>query len=436
MGVVPPAMWMYNHSGYDQLWNNQAWGDPALKKSFGGYLEEAIEKGWWTKDHLRPGVDKTPQVLMQLCHNPLRRKRSGSKMYPEVLFPKLKMLFTLETRMSSSAMYCDIVLPCAWYYEKHETTSPCTGNPFFTYIDRAVAPPGECKEEWEIMAMMLKKVGEVATARGLTEFTDHFGNQRRYDQLYNKFTMDERLLTNEQCLKEMVDINVAVGIFPEDYTYEKYREEGQVTIHGMGVGASKFASANEFDPKKPFFSLRWHTEEKKVYPTQARRAQFYLDHEWYLDAGEALPVHKDPPQIGGDHPFKITGGHPRVSIHSTHLSNAHLSRLHRGQPVMHVNDQDAEELGIADGEMAKVYNDFAECEIMVRTAPNIQPKQCVVYFWEAYQYKDWKPYDLLLIGLPKALHLAGGYEQFRYYYMNGSPSPATDRGVRVSIRKA
>jgi len=436
MGVVPPSMWMYNHCGYDQLWDNKSWGDPALKTSFGGYLKEAVDKGWWNKDHLRPGPGKTPQVLMLISHNPIRRKRSGSKMYPEVLFPKLKMLFTLEARMSSSAMYCDIVLPCAWYYEKHETTSPCIGNPFWTYIDRAVAPPGECKEEWEIMALLLKKVGERATARGLTEFVDHNGNKRRYDQLYDKFTMNGRLITNEQCLREMVDINVAAGVFPKGYTYEQYKKEGQVRLQGMGLGVSKFATANEYDPKKPFYSLRWHTEEKKVFPTQARRAQFYFDHEWYLDAGEALPVHKDPPPIGGNHPFKVTGGHPRVSIHSVHLTNSHLSRLHRAQPVVHMNDQDAAELGIKDSEMVKMFNDFAECEIMVRTAPNIQPKQCVVYFWEAYQYKGWKPYDIMLIGLPKALHLAGGYEQFRYYYMNGSPAPATDRGVRVSIRKA
>lgn len=436
VGLVPPAMWLYYHVGYDQLWNNKAWTDPALKKSFGGYLDEAIEKGWWTKDHIRPAPDKTPQVYMLLSQNPMRRKRSGAKMFPEVLFPKLKMIFALETRMSSSAMYADIVLPCAWYYEKHEMTTPCSGNPFFTFVDRSVAPPGECREEWDAIAMILKKVGERATARGLTEFADHNGQKRRYDELYSKFTMNGHLTTNEDCLKEMVDINRAVGVFAKDYTYEKFKKEGQTRFLSMGEGVSKYAHGNDVDVTKPIYPLRWHVEDKKVFPTHTRRAQFYLDHDWYLEAGEALPTHKDTPMVGGDHPFKITGGHPRVSIHSTHLTNSHLSRLHRGQPQVHMNTQDAAELGIKDGEMAKLFNDFADCQIMVRTAPNVQPKQCIVYFWDAHQYKDWKPYDILLIGMPKPLHLAGGYEQFRYYFMNGSPAPVTDRGVRVSIQKA
>lgn len=435
VGLVPPAFWLYYHAGYNQLWDNKAWQDPALKKTFGGYLQEAIDKGWWTKDHLRPAKDNPPQVYMLLSQNPMRRKRSGAKMFPEVLFPKLKMIFALEVRMSSSAMYADIVMPCAWYYEKHEMTTPCSGNPFFTFVDRSVPPPGECKEEWDAIALIFKKIEERAKARGLTEFTDHNGKKRRYDELHSKFTMNGQLLTNEDCLKEMVDINKAVGVFAADYSYEKFKKEGSTRFLSMGAGVSKYAHANEVEPNKPIYPMRWHVEEKKVFPTHTRRAQFYFDHNWYMEAGEALPVHKDPPMLGGDHPFQVTGGHPRVSIHSMHLSNAFLSRLHRGQPVVHINDKDAAALGIKDGEMVKMFNDFADCQIMARVAPIVQPKQCIVYFWEAYQYKDWKPYDIMLIGLPKALHLAGGYEQFRYYFMNGSPAPATDRGVRVSIQK-
>ncbi|MCC6765125.1 MAG: molybdopterin-dependent oxidoreductase [Deltaproteobacteria bacterium] len=435
MGFVTPSLWLYNHAGYKPLYDNPALADPATGKVYGDYLREALANDWWVKDSLRPVPGNDPHVLMLLNHNPLRRKRSGMKTYPDVLFPKLGMIFALETRMSSSAMYADIVLPCAWYYEKHEMTNGTSGNPFYTYVDRAVPPPGECKEEWAIMALILEKVVERARARGLAEFIDHFGMKHRYAALRDQFTMNGHLETNEDCLKEQIEIFRTVGVLPKDFTYEQFRSEGQVRLHGLS-GRALLAAANQFTADRPFYSFRWHVEDKKIFPTHTRRAQFYLDHDWYLEAGEALPVHKEAPPMGGDYPFVITGGHPRVSIHATHLSNAHLSRLHRGQPVVHVNDRDAARLGLADGDFAEIYNDIGESRVMVRTAANIQPGQCVVYFWETYQYKDWKPYDTLLIGLPKALHLAGGYEQFRYYSMNGGPQPATDRGVRVGIRRA
>jgi nitrate reductase alpha subunit len=46
------------------------------------------------------------------------------------------------------------------------------------------------------------------------------------------------------------------------------------------------------------------------------RQQFLIDHPWYVEAGEALPVHKEPPKAGGDFPIRLTGGHTRWSIHA------------------------------------------------------------------------------------------------------------------------
>ncbi len=434
MGFVTPSLWLYNHVGYKSLYDHPSVADPITKKVYGDYLKDAVDKGWWVKDSLRPAEGKTPRVLMLINHNPLRRKRAGMKMYPEHLFPKLKMIFTLEARMSTSAVFCDIVLPCAWYYEKHEMTNGTSGNPFYTFVDRAVAPPGECKEEWTIMALLTKKLGERAKARGMAEYTDQFGMKHRYDALYDDFTMKGHLVTNEDCLKEQILVFEHFGVMPKGYTYDQFRKEGQVRIHGLG-GRPLLAAANEFDPAKPFYSFAWHVDKKKIFPTHTRRAQFYLDHDWYMEAQEALPVHKDAPPMGGDYPFLLTGGHPRVSIHSVHLSNSFLSRLHRGQPVVHMNDQDAHRLGIKDGEEVELFNDLGDSRLMARLSGAVQPGQLIVYFWETYQYKNWKPYDSLLVGLPKPLHLAGGYTQFRYYMMNGGPQPATDRGVRAGMRK-
>jgi anaerobic selenocysteine-containing dehydrogenase len=110
-------------------------------------------------------------------------------------------------------------------------------------------------------------------------------------------------------------------------------------------------------------------------------------------------------------------------------------RLHRGQPVLFVNDRVAAERGIADGESVRMFNDFDETELMVSTSAAVGPDQVVVYMWEPFQFKDWKPHDALLIGMPKAIQLAGNYDQMVFHTLTGSPSPASDRGLRVNIAK-
>lgn len=435
MGWVPPAMFLHNHCGYDELYDKKEWQDPALDRTFSEYLDSATEKGWWKPEHLRPAPGKEPRVMVMCGGNPLRKIRSAAIMYPKHLFPKLKMMFAIEPRMSFTALHCDIVLPAAWYYEKADISYTVTGNPRFAFIEEAVKAQGESRKEWEIFAGLMKKIGEVATRRGLTSYTTFFGEEQRYDELWKRYTMDGYLATHEDALEEMIKVGAAFGIFPEGATVDSMKEVGMVPLTSFGQGLYKDLVANEYDPKKPFYSLRWHVDDKVVYPTHTRRAQFLIDHDWFIEAGEQLPVFKPAPMIGGDHPFTITGGHPRHSIHATHLTSPALMRLHRGQPVMHMNDKVAAERGIADGETVEVFNDFSDFRIMVRTSPTVAPAQVIVYMWEGHQFEQWKVFNRALIGQPKPLHLAGGYEQFRYYAINGSPAPAKDRSVRVDVRK-
>jgi DMSO reductase family type II enzyme molybdopterin subunit len=435
LGIMPPAMFLYNHCGYDELYDKKEWQDPAFGKSFGQCLREATDKGWWKPEHLRPAPGVEPRVMMMAGSNPLRRVRSGSIMYTKHLMPKLKMMFAIEPRMSFSALYSDIVLPAAWHYEKVDLSIPVTANPRFAYIDQAVKPLGEARHEWEICADLMKKIGEIATSRGLTHYTNFFGEQQRYDQLWNRFTKNGYLQTHKAAFRELIAIGAKTAMFAEGTTPESLQRDGMVEMVGHGEGLMKHTVANDYDARKPFYSLRWHVDNKVAYPTYSRRVQFYIDHDWYMEAGEQLPVHKEAPKIGGDHPFTITGGHPRHSIHTLHQAQPALMRLHRGQPVMHMNDQVAAERGIADGETVEVFNDFSDFKIMVRTSPTVAPKQVIVYMWEGHQFPEWKIFDRLLIGQPKPLHLAAGYGHLRFYAFNGSPGPTSDRSVRVDVRK-
>jgi hypothetical protein len=72
---------------------------------------------------------------------------------------------------------------------------------------------------------------------------------------------------------------------------------------------------------------------------------------------------------------------------------------------------------------------------MVSTSAAVGPDQVVVYMWEPFQFKGWKSHDSMLIGMPKAIQLAGGYGQLSYQVTSGSPSPTSDRGLRVNIAK-
>ncbi|MBV1919312.1 MAG: molybdopterin-dependent oxidoreductase [Pseudomonadales bacterium] len=435
VGQVPTSIFMYNHAGFDKLWDKKEWNDPALKgKTFGDFLNEALEKKHLDEAHLTPAKDKNPDVMMYINHNPLRRVRSGRTQYVDVLWPKVKMLFGMETRMSSSAAFFDIVLPCAWYYEKEDISYGFMDHPYHPLNQKAVEPPDEAREEWQIFADLISKIGERAKQRGMTTFFDSMAVPRAYADIYNRFTMNGALTKNEDVVDQFVQISEAIGTFPKGYTYEQYKKEGTVRIQGLG-GFQGQSVSSEFHVDQPFYSLGNNVDKKHIFPTHTRRAQFYIDQEWFIESGEALPVHKEVPPVGGMHPFRMVSGHPRNSVHTLHAANPHFMKLHRAQPVAFINDKVAAEKGIKDGDEIKVYNDFNSSILMASPSAAIKPDVVTIYMWEPFQFKDWKSQDSMLIGLPKPTLLALNYEQLRFYIISNSPSP-TDRGLRVNIEKA
>ena len=193
--------------------------------------------------------------------------------------------------------------------------------------------------------------------------------------------------------------------------------------------------ATDAEPGKPYTSLQWHTEKRIPYPTLTRRAQFYIDHPWFLEAGEELPTHKENPKMGGDYPLVLTSGHNRWSIHSMNITNRMLLQTHRGRPHLVMNTREAGARGIEDGEEVRVYNDVGDFLVPVKLSPSVMPGQVICYNgWDPYQFREWRgPMDLEP-GMVKWLHLAGGYGHLRYWPIQWQPTPV-DRAVRVDVEK-
>ena len=176
-------------------------------------------------------------------------------------------------------------------------------------------------------------------------------------------------------------------------------------------------------------------EQKEVWPTLSGRQQFLIDHPWYEEIGERLPVHKEAPRAGGDYPLRMTGGHTRWSIHATWRDSALMLRLQRGEPALWISSLDASARGIRDGDSVRVFNDNGEFEANAKVADAVQPGQLIVFHaWEPYQHKGWKGVQEPVVAPWKALHLAGGYGQIHYRMIYAAPSHAP-RGGTVDVER-
>ena len=84
---------------------------------------------------------------------------------------KMDLVVDLNFRMDTSALYSDIVLPSATWYEKNDLNTTDLHS-YIHPLSAAVPPCWQSKDDWEIFAAIAKKVGELSPPHFPNPFRD------------------------------------------------------------------------------------------------------------------------------------------------------------------------------------------------------------------------------------------------------------------------
>ena len=426
-GVMVSGVMFWNiHGGLLEVSGRSQEWDPHLKRPVSAYLGEALDRGYqyvWPK----PGRD--PRIIFEYGSNILRRLR-GYQFVQKTLYPKLKAHVTVDWRMTSTALFSDYVLPAAGWYEKHEHK---WGTPLMPYLhagSKAVSFH-EAKPDWEICALLAKTIQERARARGVTTFADRHGNERHLDTLYDDFSMSGAYTENDE--EKVAAELVASSSNLTGVDWEQLKRKGYARFTGVGRSGVSIGNACEIKADDTVSPFAFHVDKKEPYPTLTRRIQFYIDHPFYHELGETLPVHKDPPKAGGNYPLTLSGGHTRWSIHGAWRDDARMLRLQRGRPAMYMSVADAQARGIDDGDLVEVRNDIDSFRIHAKLSPSVRPGMVIIYHaWENYQFPGGKGFQNLIPSPINPVELAGGEGHLRPVQICMQPSQ-NDRDTRVEV---
>lgn len=424
-GYIPGNLFYY-HVGLQALYGSSKQYDPTMKRELKEFLEESYQKGW----QIRPDGAKQ-RIFFEMGGNILRRARAYDVL-EETLVKELDLMVTIDWRMSNTALHSDYVLPAAGWYEKDDILWATPLAPYIHVISRATEPLGDSKSDWSIHCLIAKHIQQRAKARGIKYFTDRKGEQRRLDKVYDEFTFEGKF--NESNPEAILQQVLASTKNLDGISWEELKEKGFQRVTDLGMHFINIGNATDIKPNETITANTWHTDKKEPWPTLTRRIQFYIDHPYYLEQQEQLPVHKDSPKIGGDYPLMLVGAHTRWSIHAAWRDQPHLLRLGgRGEPTIWIGTEDAATRGIKDNDRVRVFNDINAYETLAKIVPSLRPGQVIVYHaWEPYQFKNHKSYGALTPNPINPLSLAGDYFHLQPLPEANTPGP-TDRDTRVEV---
>ena len=416
---TPSHLFLAVHGGLGEAQDLAAAQGATSERAPGAAIQEALASGWM---RARPPADRPPRVLVTSGVNPLRRW-PVPQVIERTLWPKLRMIAAVDTRVSTTGLKADLLLPAAGYYEKNGIKYSVAMLPYAVVGERAVAPLGEAKGEWEIMSLLARALQERARARDLGEplasFYDRFSEGGRYGPADDEPLLD-RILQGSSVTRT---------------SWAEAKRRGAIPLHGAGHWGATQTIGSEREPGGMLSPSRVFIEEKQAWPTLTGRQQFYLDHPWFFEADEVLPRWKPLPGANARYPIRLTGGHTRWSIHAQWRDHPALLRLQRGEPSMWMAPADAQARGIREQDFVRVHNEQGSFQIRVRISDGVQPGEAILYHaWEPFQFAGWKSPMEVIASPCKPTHLVGDYGHLRYRVFQAGPIHAP-RGVAVEIER-
>jgi DMSO reductase family type II enzyme molybdopterin subunit len=428
--ITPLMPFLYHHAGYDSVWNESRHQDGSFPRRISAYMTEAVDNGW-IPVHPEPGT--RPRVFVFSGSNPLRRWPSPQTA-KEHLWPKLDLIVSVNFRMSTSTLWADVVLPAASYYEKYGVKYGVSAMPYIVPCEPATTPLGESKSDYEIFGGLARRVAERARARGIAKpVQGPKGRPLDLTKTFDTWSVDGELdpMNPLAVMDRIFRRSDIVGNIGADQAFKL----GAVPVVEAGDYTLANQSCTTFEPGETLTPYRWFNEDKIRWPTISGRMQFLIDHPWFVEAGESLPVHKDSPGMRSGYALTLTSGHTRWSIHAISRDQKLLLRLQRGEPVVWMHPGDMADRGLADHDTIRVRNGHGAFEARVKHAARMQPGMVQMFHaWEPYQFENWEGQQAPAVSPVKPTHLAGGYGQLHYRMFYNAPGH-NPRGVGVEVEK-
>ncbi len=428
---ISGSLMMLNNGGTYETQMKPQYNDPTLRRSPEAFLKEALEKN---ELHNVPGKELgDPDVIFNMFGNPFRHRRMGERL-ADTLFAKAKLIVDLTLRMDDTARHSDILLPTAGPYEKLGFKYSVAFPPYLHLADKAVEPLGEAKSDWEILSLLMQRVEARAKLRGVTAATTYRGTPYDLSQAYWRFSDKGRIGPKED--EKIMRLILALSPATRGITMEELRaNKGAMRYTGTSQIGKMWCGTSDYRQDEPLVAFQDYVVNKMPWPTSTGRQQFYIDHPIYIEVGEVLPVHKQPPMAGGDYPLVMTCGHTRWSIHTLWRDLDILLRLQRGEPIIFVNPDDAASRGIGDHDHVAVHNDLGEFIVRAKLTPGMQPGQVHIYHaWLATQHVGGRASDAITPSPVRVTNFAGKHghlvNEVGWFDLGGN-----DRDTRVDLRR-
>jgi DmsA/YnfE family anaerobic dimethyl sulfoxide reductase A subunit len=312
--------------------------------------------GLWPRQDQRDGVIPNIKAIFWHGSNWFNQLTNINKEIEAI--KKLELVVCMDSTITPSGLYADILLPIGTHFERHDVALPWYKGHYYIHRPKVIAPLGESKTDFQVF----------------TELAYRLGFGERYNPKANRAYFEHNDAVDEAYLSEWWHKRV-MGHQHVTMNWETFKKYG---IYKFKLDQPKVAFRDQIEKGARFPTTSGKIEIFSTTLAQTgdwRKTQFGYPipaiPKW-IEPWESLNSPKT-----ALHPFHVITPHPRWRTHTIFNNIGWLREMYEQEVT--INAADAKKLGIKQGDNCLVWNDRGQTVLPAYITERCMPGVLVIH---------------------------------------------------------
>ncbi|HAS86024.1 MAG TPA: molybdopterin oxidoreductase, partial [Candidatus Competibacteraceae bacterium] len=271
---------------------------------------------------------------------------------------KLDLVVCMDSTITPSGLYADVLLPVATHFERHDVALPWYKGHYYIHRPKVIEPMGESKTDFQIFTELAYRLG-FGPGYNPRANREYFQYNDAVDDAYLRTWWEEKVMHHQGVMM----------------SWDEFKQRG----------------VYKFKLDKPHVAFRAQIEQGLPFQTPSGRIEIFSTQlaqikDWtrtqYGYPIPAIPKWIEPWEYAGSektkqYPFHLVSPHPRWRTHSIFNNCAWLRETYEQEVT--INASDAKRLGIQTGDTVEVWNDRGKVVVPTYVTERCMPGVLVLH---------------------------------------------------------
>ena len=279
---------------------------------------------------------------------------------------KLELVVCMDSTITPSGLWADVLLPVATHFERHDTALPWYKGHYYIHRPKVIEPMGESKSDFQIFTELAYRIGNkdgIGDAFGKTynpkADRSYFNNPDAVDEAYLREWWEQKVMPHQHV----------------DMSWDDFKKHG---VYKFKLDKPHVAFREQIENGKPFQTPSGKieilcTELANISDWTRTKYGYHIPSipKW-IEPWESLNSPKT-----AKYPFHLISPHPRWRTHSIFNNCSWLRETYEQEVTIATSD--AKRLGLRTGDIVEVFNERGRVVVPVYVTERTMPGVAVLF---------------------------------------------------------